>query len=205
MTGHERGMGIMRTLRLAIVVVLSCGLFAVGLGAPVKVILDTDMYDDFDDIGALALLHALADEGKCEILATVSSTRETPSVGVCQLVNASYGRPDIPVGAPALGKHGKPFLAYPFYEDLVRRHPEVFPTSDLAPDAVSVYRRALASSPDGSVTICSVGFLTNLRRLLESSAEFRGDRPSFEVIDKWDGDRPSLRDEMELCGQHAYP
>ena len=78
---------------------------AVCLGAwlhaePVKVIFDTDMYTDFDDVGALACLHALADEGKCEILATVSSTRGTPSVGVCQAINAWYGRGDIPVGAP---------------------------------------------------------------------------------------------------------
>ena len=42
---------------------------------PVKVIFDTDMYTDFDDAGALACLHALADAGECEILATISNTR----------------------------------------------------------------------------------------------------------------------------------
>ena len=48
---------------------------------PVKVIFDTDMLTDFDDVGALACLHALADAGEAEILATVSSTRGNASVG----------------------------------------------------------------------------------------------------------------------------
>ena len=37
-----------------------------------KVIFDTDMGPDFDDVGAIAVLHALADGGECEILATLS-------------------------------------------------------------------------------------------------------------------------------------
>ena len=46
-----------------------------SVAAPVKVIFDTDMISDFDDVGALACLHAMADAGECEILATLSSTR----------------------------------------------------------------------------------------------------------------------------------
>src|SRR5690554_1957079 len=37
------------------------------------IIFDTDMGPDYDDIGAIAMLHALADSGECEILATVAS------------------------------------------------------------------------------------------------------------------------------------
>ncbi len=67
-------------------------------GAPEKIIFDTDMYTDFDDVGALATLHALADAGECEILGTVACTRGAPSVGMVEIINAYYGRPDIPVG-----------------------------------------------------------------------------------------------------------
>ena len=49
-----------------------------GASAVPKVIFDTDMYTDFDDVGALAVLHALADAGECEILGTVVSTRKSP-------------------------------------------------------------------------------------------------------------------------------
>ena len=42
---------------------------------PVSLIFDTDMAPDYDDVGALAVLHALADSGEARILATVSSNR----------------------------------------------------------------------------------------------------------------------------------
>ena len=53
-----------------------CAVIALPLfSEPVKIIFDTDMLTDFDDVGALACLHALADAGECEILATVSCRR----------------------------------------------------------------------------------------------------------------------------------
>ena len=69
-----------------------------SFGAPEKIVFDTDMYTDFDDVGALATLHALADAGECEILGTIASTRGAPSVGMVEIINAYYGRPNIPVG-----------------------------------------------------------------------------------------------------------
>ncbi len=76
-------------------------LFTAAASAAVpKIIFDTDMITDFDDVGALACLHALADAGECEILATISSTRGNASVGAVEVINHYYARPDIPVGAP---------------------------------------------------------------------------------------------------------
>jgi len=44
----------------------------------VPVIFDTDIAPDFDDVGAMALLHAFADKGEVNILATIScNTFET--------------------------------------------------------------------------------------------------------------------------------
>ncbi len=158
-----------------------------------KIIFDTDMITDFDDVGALACLHALADAGECEILATISSTRGNASVGAVEVINHYYGRGDLPVGAPrGMGVMG----AYPGakekvdpasplgekrgndgghykYRKLVADYPQWVrhADADLAPDANETYRRVLAAQPDGSVTICSVGFLTNLRRLLETKPD----------------------------------
>ena len=142
---------------------------------PAKVIFDTDMYSDFDDVGALACLHALADAGECEILATIANTRNTLAVAMCEIVNAYYGRPEIPVGctkeigfeAPGdrvnVGCYGPAVKKYARWA----RH---LNSSD-APDAAEVYRRVLAAQPDKSVVICSVGFLSNLRKLVESDRE----------------------------------
>ena len=41
----------------------------------------------------------------------------------------------------------------------------------VAPDANETYRRVLAAQPDKSVVICSVGFTTNMRRLLETKPD----------------------------------
>ena len=170
-------------------------LFLLGLGLiikageeperePVKVILDTDMLTDFDDVGALACLHAMADAGECEILATISCTRSNYSVAAVEVINGYYGRPDIPVGCakeigvqggrpggdpritPNEGEHVKYMKLADDYPQWVKHR-----NSDDAPDANLVYRRALASAPDNSVVICSIGFITNLRRLLETKPD----------------------------------
>ena len=50
-----------------ITTVLACVMVTwVAAAESVKVIFDTDMLTDFDDVGALACLHALADAGECE-------------------------------------------------------------------------------------------------------------------------------------------
>ena len=161
--------------------VLGCAL-ALAFAAsaePVKVIFDTDMLTDYDDAGALACLHALADAGECEILATVSCTRGNASVAVCEAVNAWYGRPDIPVGCTKeigfVGKgdksadgngHTKFRMVRDKYAKWVK-HPD----SADAPDALEVYRKVLSAQPDNSVVICSVGFLSNMRRLVETDRD----------------------------------
>ena len=47
--------------------------------SPVPIIFDTDMDNECDDAGALAVLHALADEGEAEILAVVTNRRGKPT------------------------------------------------------------------------------------------------------------------------------
>ncbi len=175
-------------------VLIPCAAFALATAAaPVKVIFDTDMLTDFDDVGALACLHALADAGECEILATVSCTRGNASVGAIEVINHYYGRSDIPVGCAkeigVVGAHpGAKEKVHPGaplgrksggdgghykYRKLLADYPGWYryADSDDAPDANEVYRRALAAQPDKSVTICSVGFITNMRRLLETKPD----------------------------------
>src|SRR5947209_8178268 len=67
---------------------------------PVKVLFDTDMDSDCDDAGALAILHALADAGEAEVLATMVSSLHPYSVPCVAAINRYYGRPDLPIGCP---------------------------------------------------------------------------------------------------------
>jgi len=51
---------------------------------PVRLIFDTDIQGDADDVGTVAVLHALADSGEAEILATgVSSSTQEPRTSSC--------------------------------------------------------------------------------------------------------------------------
>ncbi len=149
-----------------------------------KLILDTDMYTDIDS-GAVAIAHVLADAGECELLGVISCAGGSAiSVPMIELINSVYKRPDLPVGAPkdwviapekdperkGLYEHPERFAHYYQMCRAVKAHPEMVrhARSDEAPDAVGVYRKLLAAQPDASVTICTIGWLTNMRQLLVS-------------------------------------
>ena len=131
---------------------------------PVKVIFDTDMDSDCDDLGALAVLHALADRGEVEILATVTSSQNPWSAPCVDAVNTYYGRPDLPIGSPKGAGTQKPTK---YGKEIAERFGHDLRSTADAPDARRVYRDALSNQPDGSVTIVTVGYLTNIADLLK--------------------------------------
>ena len=137
---------------------------------PVKIIFDTDMGPDYDDVGALAFLHAMADSGKVEILATVASNKHelvAPSINV---INTYFGRKELPVGAPK--KAGVNLGSSQHWADsIVAKYPHAVKSTSEVADAVDIYRKILNNEPDGSVTIITVGFLTNLNNLLISQPD----------------------------------
>ncbi len=137
---------------------------------PVAIILDTDMGPDYDDVGALAVLHALADRKEVLPLAVIASNKNEWVVPTIDVLNTWYGRPELPTGGPKgeAPSHGAP-QGWP--EMLVQKYPHTIKKTEDAPDAVETYRKVLAAQPDRSVTIVTVGFLTNLKNLLESQPD----------------------------------
>jgi inosine-uridine nucleoside N-ribohydrolase len=139
---------------------------------PVSIIFDTDMGPDYDDVGALTLLHALADSGEVRILATVSCNLDPLVVPCIDVINTYYGRPDLPIGAPLEGvSFDDHWHQEKWTEALVNKYPHNLNKTADAPDAVKIYRQALASEPDTSVVLITVGFFTNLAALLESQPD----------------------------------
>ena len=139
--------------------------------AVLSVIFDTDIQGDYDDVGALAMLHAFADSGKVKILGTISSNRSPLVAPTLEVINTYFGRPEIPIGVLKEGgvKQDARELHWP--DSLMAHYPHTYKNNDQAPEAVEVYRRILAHQPDSSVTIISVGFLTNLKNLLLSTSD----------------------------------
>jgi hypothetical protein len=138
-----------------------------------KILFDTDMDTDCDDAGAMAVLHALADRGECEILATVVSVTHPGAAPTVTAINTYYGRPDLPVGAPRQNGKSHPSK---YVDQIAKEFPATLKSTADASDAALVYRDVLEKQPDNSVTIVTVGYLTNLRNLLELPAE--GSHPS---------------------------
>ncbi len=150
---------------------------------PVRIIFDTDMDTDCDDAGALAMLHNLADLGECEILATVVSAHYPFSAPCVEAVNRYYGRPDLPIGVPKL-PGASTNRGSRYAKQIAERYETTLQTNEDAADAVDVYRRILSESPDKSVVICSVGYLTNLRYLLESEPDGISPMSGRELIEQ---------------------
>jgi inosine-uridine nucleoside N-ribohydrolase len=139
-------------------------------GTPVKIIFDTDLGPDYDDVGALAFLHAMADSGKAEILATVSSNKHELVAPSIDVINTYFKRSDLLIGAPK-GDGVNLGSSQHWADSIVARYPHKIKSTSEVTDAVSIYRKTLASQPDSSITIVTVGFLTNLSNLLKSQPD----------------------------------
>jgi inosine-uridine nucleoside N-ribohydrolase len=166
----------MKRIRLFLVfLILGIGFISLNakmVSSEKLVILDTDIGSDYDDVGALAILHALADKEEAKILATISSNRYKNSVPCIEIINTYYHRSSIPIAKPSKGLdiQDPRFLGKIDYwaEKLPAEYSHKFASSMNAPDAVPLYRKILSEQLDSSVTIISIGFFTNLAALLES-------------------------------------
>ena len=138
-----------------------------------RIILDTDMLTDCDDAGALAVLHALADNGEASILGVVLNGKDSHGKhgAVVSAINHHYGRASIPIGVCRRPADQSPRKASSYSRAVFAEFPHDGLSDEQRPDAVTVYRRLLAAAPDRSVTIAGIGFLTNLDSLLRSTGD----------------------------------
>ena len=138
--------------------------------AAVPIIFDTDIAPDYDDVGALTLLHAFADGGEAKILATISSNNFETTAPTLSVINTYFKRPYIPVGVVKDSLPNK-LCAQFWAQAIIEKYPHAVKTNAEAMDAVELYRKILSVQPDKSVTIVSVGFFTNLAQLLNSAPD----------------------------------
>merc|ERR1712025_1081794 len=114
----------------------------------VKIIIDTDMNGDVDDVGALCAAHGLQRLGEVEILAVVHNVGYPRSIGAVSVINHYYGRDDIILGA-FKGKFGES-KAGPYIDDLVDNFESPIKHYDQIEEAVQVLRKTLAEAEDNS-------------------------------------------------------
>jgi inosine-uridine nucleoside N-ribohydrolase len=150
---------------------------------PVNVIFDTDMGPDYDDVGAITLLHYYSSVGKANILATMASTKYERVGPVLSVLNTYFKKPDIPIGVPRVD--ASPLSDWQKWSDtLVAKYPHKLKSNSDAPDAVALYRQVLAKQPDNSVIIVTVGFFNNIAGLLMSTGDEYSSLSGAELVDK---------------------
>ena len=155
----------------------------------VKLIIDTDIggggCNDVDDVVAVSIAHALADNGEAELLAVVQNTAPTACAGAISVLNHYYGRDSVSIGAYNVSTPGASLemeAPLPYVVDLVSRFSAPIQNSSQVPDAVATYRRVLAAQPPRSVTISSIGIHTNLAALLQSPPDVHSDKTGLALV-----------------------
>ena len=139
--------------------------FVMARVEPVRLILDTDMGNDVDDLMALCMIHSLQKRGACQLLAVTVTKDHPQAAAFVDAVNTLYGYPDTPIGVVRDGaakEAGK-------FNLLADKHPHDLKSGADAPEAGGLIKDILAKQPDGSVVIAQVGFFTNLARLMDDA------------------------------------
>ncbi|KAI1110277.1 inosine/uridine-preferring nucleoside hydrolase [Nemania sp. NC0429] len=198
-----------------LVAVYFLAITAVALGARRKnLIIDTDLFSDVDDAGALLLA---ATSPGANLLAVNVNYPSSFSALAASAILAHYGRPEVPVGIRRPLTNATFFDSW-FYELGEYASKIAFRWSggslpwgraEDAWDPVALYRKVLAEAEDGSVTIASIGFLDNLSALLNSTADSYSDLPGRELVARkvselvvMGGEYPSGR-EFNFWGSNA--
>lgn len=167
----------------------ACGGSARNARVPL-VILDTDIGSSTDDLFALEMLYRYEDAGMCRFLGVVVDRPGEANAAFVDAMNAWAGRPGLPVGLVRTGADGaQVFIDYARVADTPnggqgQMFPRESPGPEGRPDGWRLYRKLLAEAPDGSVTICSIGFLTCLAQLLESPPDGLSPLDGVELVKK---------------------
>ena len=174
-SGNLRSFPLQLAYLLAMFLVAGGSAFAAEPERPMRLIFETDMGNDIDDALALGVIHALESRGECKLLAVTINKDNAFAAPFVELVNTFYGRGEIPIGVVRGGKtpeDGRYVRQVCELRDGERpRYPRRLKSGAEAPEAVELLRKTLAAQPDGAVTIVSVGFSTNLARLLDSAGD----------------------------------
>ncbi len=182
----------MKARNIILAVIIACFASSCNKTPQVQlVIMETDIGNDVDDALAMDLLYKYQEEGRINLLMVGVNKDGTGSAEYLDILNTWYGYPDIPIGVVRNGAQAGPenlhfakkvtLMKNEAGEPLfARSHPDY----DNYMDAHILYRKVLAQQPDHSVTIASVGFSTNLVRLLNTPADEYSKLTGKELVAK---------------------
>ncbi|KAI0534668.1 inosine/uridine-preferring nucleoside hydrolase [Xylaria digitata] len=160
---------------------------AVALAVRKNIIIDTDLFSDVDDAGALLIA---ATSPHANLLAVNINYPSTFSAVAASAILAHYNRSEVPIGIRRpltnatffdswfyeLGEYASKIAFHWSGGSLLWGHAEE------AWDPVALYRKVLAEAEDAAVTIASIGFLENLSGLLNSTPDSYSNLGGRELV-----------------------
>ncbi|MHC9046519.1 nucleoside hydrolase [Microbacterium saperdae] len=143
-------------------------------------LIETDVFSDVDDLGALAVACALAASGHAKILSIgVNTPSRFGPLAVRALLDELAC--DAPIGD--LGRRDDSVYAHDFARFVAETFPHADRPEGADPEpAWRVHRRALAGAASGSVTAISLGFFDNFVALLDSPPDELSPLPGRELV-----------------------
>lgn len=155
------------------------------------IILETDIGNDVDDALAVDLAYKFVEAGKMNLLAICINKEGQAPVEFTDILNTWYGHPETPIGCISEGadcetdaiNYAKAVVdmrteaGEPAFERSVKDYGTLL-------EAPQLYRKILSQKEDASVTIVSVGFSTNLIRLLSTEPDQYSDLNGKELVAK---------------------
>jgi hypothetical protein len=165
-----------------------------------KIILDTDLCGDCDDVGAMAVLLNLDRLGYAKTLAVTYCLGNPWGSDFIQHTLDWFGRNDIPYGKLTdysyanYDVHNKRFIQ-PYFEQFPRK--EQYP----APyDSIRLLRRILAeNNSTKDITLCAIGGLHNVNLLFTSAPDDISPKSGAELMQE------NLCEVVLMFGNFAHP
>ena len=171
---------------------IACGPGGESMGVteePVKIIFETDLGNDIDDALALDMLYKYMDTGKAELLAICLNKEGRAPAEYADIMNTWYGYPDVPIGIIHDGidcendaVNYAMAVAEMKDESGNLKYARSLENHDALPESHLLAREILSKQKDGSVTMVSVGFSTNLIRLLDTRPDEYSELDGEELV-----------------------
>ncbi|HEX7900771.1 MAG TPA: immunoglobulin domain-containing protein [Planctomycetota bacterium] len=180
---------------------LSLTLLLASQAGPPRVIFDSDMSSDHDDVGDIAVLHGLASLGEIQIIGMMVSSKNYGTAQFMDAINTWYGKPDLPIGIPpeigGVGEYPGVAVGTGKWPHTMGANKEEGLKSGACAWAKDLYRKLLAASPDRSVVIVTTGYLQNVEALMKSGPDAHSPLNGMDLIRK--------KAKLLSCAGGCYP
>jgi len=154
---------------------------------PQRVILDTDIDSDVDDVQALAMLHAYERQQLVDLTGVIVTSTDTYSYRCADAINTFYGKTTVPIGFLKGQDNLRNFSKYT--RQISENFKHSLRTIGQTTEAARQYRELLSKSADNSVVLVTIGHLTSFQNLLRSEpddlSELNGTELAHKKIKKW--------------------